>query len=387
MAEELLFDEKAVQGLDYLLQYYWILREEQPDIYRIVREREKVLRRYIDEKFGMRLIVHQHFIKLEKIPVMAESWMGIKQFSETMDYTVFCCALGFLESKSVDEQFLLSEACEEIRLDCPEELEIDWTLFSHRKTLIRVMKTLLDFSLIRTIDGDLNRFDHNDQEEVLYEATIYSRYFMRTYPDDFTSYTHWEQLLQEDLKFTTDDERRKRVYRRLFMSPGMHRVSQNDPDFLYIRNFRNRLSDDIEKHSEYKLHVFKNVALLSHTDTKQHHQQFPNTKAVSDLILQLSHYIHTHSERYQIRENGEIILTESQFNQIVDDLKQQFGLGWSKYFRDKSTNAIRIELVGALEEWIMAECDDTFIKIKPLLGVLAGSYPNDYEGGTLDESK
>ena len=158
---------------------------DHPEWYQLIREREKVLRRYISEKFGLRLIVHQYFIKLEKIPVEPERWMGIQDFQEPMDYAIFCCALSFLEGKSVDEQFLLSDLCQEIQADYPGEFALDWTLYIHRKSLIRAMKVLMDFQIIRAIDGDIGRFDHNEEQEVLYEATVYSRYFMRSYPDDF----------------------------------------------------------------------------------------------------------------------------------------------------------------------------------------------------------
>jgi uncharacterized protein (TIGR02678 family) len=70
--EENIFDDKAQRALQLLFDHYWILRSDQPEWYQIVREREKVLRRYIDEKFGLRLIVHRHFAKLEKIPVEPE---------------------------------------------------------------------------------------------------------------------------------------------------------------------------------------------------------------------------------------------------------------------------------------------------------------------------
>src|SRR3954447_23251671 len=91
------FDEKAIEGMDLLFHHYWILRADHPEWYQLIREREKVLRRYISEKFGLRLIVHQYFIKLEKIPVEPEVWMGIRDFQDPMDYAIFCCALSFLE--------------------------------------------------------------------------------------------------------------------------------------------------------------------------------------------------------------------------------------------------------------------------------------------------
>jgi uncharacterized protein (TIGR02678 family) len=380
-----LFDEKAMQGMDLLFHHYWILRADQPEWYQLIREREKVLRRYLNEKFGLRLIVHQYFIKLEKIPVEPEGWMGIRDFQEPMDYAIFCCALSFLESKAVDEQFLLSELCQEIQADYPGDFPLEWTLYTHRKSLIRAVKVLLDFQLIHTIDGDIGRFDHNEDQEVLYEATVYSRYFMRTYPEDFSSFQNWKELLKEDWKFNQEDERRKRVYRKLFFSPGLHRKDQQDPDFLYIRNFRNRLAEDIEKHSDYKLHVYKNTAFLSIAEPRQYHQVFPNTKASSDIILQLSKYIHTQPNRYKINENGEVLMTEGEFEQVIDDLRGQYRTGWSKYFREHSTSGIRTELLSAMKEWMMVEVDveSSLIRFKSLLGVMTGEYPADFvTGGT-----
>jgi uncharacterized protein (TIGR02678 family) len=376
------FDEKAILGMDLLFNHYWILRSEQPEWYQLIREREKVLRRYINEKFGLRLIVHQHFIKLEKIPVEPERWMGIQEFQEPMDYAIFCCALSFLEGKSVDEQFLLSELSQEIQGDYPEDIALDWTLYTHRKSLIRSIKVLIDFQLIRTIDGDISRYDHNEEQEVLYEATVYSRYFMRTYPDDFTSYKHWDDLLKEDWKLNQEDERRKRVYRKLFFSPGLHRVDMQDPDFLYIRNFRNRLSEDIENHSEYKLHVYKNTAFLSAAESRQYQQLYPDAKASTDLILQFSKHLHNHPEKFIPKENGEIVLTEGEMDAIILELRSQFERGWSKYFREKANSGIRNEIIEAMKDWMMAEVEkeSSLIKIKPLLGVLAGAFPADFEG-------
>lgn len=381
MEQTQLFDEKAIQGMDLLFHHYWILRSDQPEWYQLIREREKVLRRYISDKFGLRLIIHQHFIKLEKIPVEPESWMGIQDFQEQMDYAIFCCALSFLEGKEVDEQFLLSELCQDIQADYPSDFPLDWTVFTHRKSLIRAVKVLLDFQLIRTIDGDIGRFDHNEEQEVLYEATVYSRYFMRTYPDDFSNYEHWEELLHDDWKLNQEDERRKRVYRKLFFSPGLQRQDQQDQDFLYIRNFRNRLAEDIEKHSDYKLHVFKNTVFLSISEARQYHQLFPNTKASTDLILQLSSYFHRNLQRFGPNENGELLVTIGEFEQVIDDLRNQYGTGWAKYFRDMSTNAICSELISAMNDWMMVEEDSSFIRIRPLVGIIKGKYPADFEGG------
>lgn len=378
MVMDELFDEKAVQGLDYLLHHFWVLRKEEPAMYQQIRERQKVLQRYVSEKLGLQLHVRQHFIKLEKVPIQAESWMGIQDFQTQMDYMIFCYALAFIEGKSIEEQFLLSELCEEIRAMSYEQIALDWTLFQHRKSLIRVMKVLVDVHLIETIDGDVQRFDHYEGQEVLYEVTIYSRYFMRVHPEEFTAFRNAEQLLQFEQQLTNEDERRKRVYRQLLTTPAIYRKDHHDQDFLYIRNFRNRISDDIEKHTDLKLHVFKNVAFLSVTEPKRYYELFPNTKAVTDIVLQLSTYLHVHPQ-YRPQENGDIVLTEGQLTAILQELKDTLGEGWAKLYRDKSIAAVRQDVLSELIYWRMASVEEHFIHIHSLLGILAGGYPPDYK--------
>ena len=103
-------------------------------------------------------------------------------------------------------------------------------------------------------------------------------------------------------------------------------------------------------------------------------------KAQTDLILQLSKYFHDHLNKFLPRENGEIVLTEGELNQVIDDLRRQFDKGWAKYLREKSTNAIRTEILSALQDWMMAESDEetSLIKIKPLMGVMCGMYPDEF---------
>ena len=378
--EDQLFDEKAQQALRLLFDHYWILRSERPEWYQIIREREKVLRRYIDEKFGLRLIIHRYFAKLEKIPVEPESWMGIQQFQEPMDYAIFSCALSFIEGKAIDEQFLLSELCESIRADYPGDIPLDWTIYTHRKSLIRAVQVMMNFHLIRAIDGDVNKFDNDQEQEALYEVTIYSRYFMRSYPDDLFRYTNWEDILSQEWKLQGDDERRKRVYRKLFISPVIYRKQQNDPDFLYLRTFRNRILDDIEKHTAFQFALYKNAAMLTTAEPKAFQTTFPDQKGTSDIILQMSGEIHARKDDFIPNEWGEILLTRGEFEALLDSLRRKYSEGWTKSYRDSSLAALADELLQVMESWLMAEvhAETGMIMLKPLLGLLSGAYPKDF---------
>lgn len=378
------FNEQSVKAFDLLLHHYWILRSEHPEWHRLIREREKPLRNYLRDRFGLQLHVHPQFVKLEKIPAVPGVFMGILEFEEPLDYAIFCCALAFLQDKSPDEQFLLSEMCQDIQEDFPAEPGIDWTLYIHRKSLIRALRKLMDFGLLRTIDGELARFDRNEEQEVLYEATEYSRYFMRTFPTDLLSMNNWKEILDADRNPDPELDRRHRVYRKLFFSPGVERSGDSDPDFHYIRNFRNRLSESIEQHSLYRLRVFRNTAFLSIEEPRQHHTVFPMQKAAGDLILQLSTELRKREDQFPHGQDGTVVLTEGEFDHLLGVMREVYRRGWTKHFREGTPEAVRSELINEMKQWAMVnhEPEDGMIRILPLAGVLAGGYPDDFNEGS-----
>ncbi|MBU5267129.1 TIGR02678 family protein [Virgibacillus proomii] len=375
------FDEKAQAAMRILFENFWILRSKQPEAYQLIREREKVIKRYVMDKFGFDLIVHQHFIKMEKIPVQTKSWMGIQAFQEPRDYAVFCSALAFTESRTVDEQFLLTEICEEIKDLYPGDLPLDWTNYHHRKSLVRVIKQLEKLSILSVVEGEVEHFALNEEHEVLYEVTIYARYFMRSYPKDISEYNSKEEILQgEWSRHETVDGRRKRVYRKLLLSPAVQRESENDPDFAYIRNYRNRLRDDLEEHTLFRFEIFKNAALLVADEKKQELTLFPDQKAIIDIALHFAMYIRQHQEKFSPDAFGNIRVSAVAFEQILTDLHEFYGKGWSKQYRDGSLKQTQKELTETLKSWEMLE-QDHFTKdyiIRPLLGRVAGQYPKSY---------
>lgn len=380
------FDEKAQKGLRLLMEKFWILRAQEPEQYQLIREREKTIKRYVDDKFGFDLIVHQHFIKLEKIPVETKSWMGLQEFQEPRDYAVFCCALAFTEDKSVDDQFLLSDICEEIKDLYQGEFPLDWTNYNHRRSLVRVIKQLEKLSILMPVEGEIDQFAMNEDQEVLYEKTIYAQYFMRSYPKDLFEFHSIDDILSSEWERHEADLRRKRVYRKLLFSPVVYREDEDDLDFAYIRNYRNRLSEDIEAHTMFRLEVFKNAALLVTDERKQELTLFPDQKAIMDVALHFASYLRDHIETYLPDEFGNIHLTHTMFEQIMKEVHLIFGKGWSKQYREGSISTTMNELLDVLFDWEMLDIEEmtkAYI-IKPLLGRLYGKYPRKF---LLEEEK
>lgn len=375
------FDEETIEALSILFEQFWVLRTKEPATYQFIREREKTLKRYISDKLGFDLIVHQHFIKLEKIPVTPKGWMGIQDFTDPLDYAIFCCGLSFTEQRSVEEQFLLSDITEEIEDLYPGDFPLDWTNYQQRKSLVRALKKMVELDIIKVVDGDIELFAGNEEHEVLYEVTVYARYFMRSYPDDLFCYQTTEEILESEWLRHQDDVRRKRVYRKLLFSPAVYRESEEDPDFGYIRSFRNRLREDLEAHTPFQLEVFKNAAMLVMPERKQRYTLFPDQKAIMNVALHFQTYLRGEIGAYSINALGEVKLTMAEFSQITGTVKGIYGQGWSKKYRDMSYNLIAEELLQLYKDWELAtvEADSDMIILKPAIARMVGHYPKDFE--------
>jgi uncharacterized protein (TIGR02678 family) len=382
------FDEKAKEALTVLFERFWIIREHDPELVQLIRERENAIKRYVQDKFGYRLIVHRYFAKLEKIPAEPEAWMGIESFQEPLDYVLFCCLMAYLEGKDVEEKFLLSDVCEEIKTMYPGEVPLDWTNYQQRRALIRVLKTAEQLGVVKRVDGEIEGFAQREDHEALYEVSVLSRYFMRSYPKDLLQYTTIEQLLEEEWKTSPDDYRRHRIYRQLFLSPAIYRRQKDDPDFYYLRNFRHRLREDIEAHSDFRYELYKNAALLTLPEREAVYTLFPDQKGTSDIILHLSAIIRNHLSGYPPDEYGNIRMTRADFQQLLTCCKEQYGEGWGKTYRDMTPAQLASVLLEEMKQWKMADIEQEteMIILYPLLGRIVGHYPSDFVKKGIDDN-
>lgn len=203
---------------------------------------------------------------------------------------------------------------------------------------------------------------------------------MRSYPDELFRFDTVQGLLEEEWKRQPDDQRRKRVYRKLMLSPFVYRESADDPDFAYIRNFRNRLRDDFEQHTPFRLEVFKNVAMLTIPEAKRRYTLFPDSKGLMDVCLHVMAEIRSKQEQLAITEYGEVRMPIASFEQIVRETKEQMGHGWAKKYREERVSEVARLVIDKWKEWEMAEWDEELnvVTIRPGAARAVSVYPKDY---------
>ncbi|MGM9974156.1 MAG: TIGR02678 family protein [Clostridiaceae bacterium] len=377
-----------MDGLKELLRRSVIYKEENRELYYMVKDSIKDYKDFITEKLGYDLIVRGDFIRLIKTPGSPEAIMGIEEFTDSKEYSMLMLLYIFLEDRGKEEQFLLSHVAEFLSSNDIGET-YDWTDYSTRKMLIRVLKYAEKINLIKINDGSEEGFVNDSSKEVLFESTGISRYMARNFPQDIMPLELKDIILEEGFKDINNDKgvlRRNRTYRRLLLSPVVYRGDIPE-DYDYIKNFRGNIEDDFEKYLGWKLQVHKNGALLVPQEGERGFNTYPSNGTLSDIILLLSKEIRIKVEAGELKVNEEdiIVINKEEFEGIILAVKDMKNKGFSKEYREMHPGKFIYQVLKELSDLSMIREEGDVVRILPLCGKVIGDYPEDFYRGEVDE--
>lgn len=379
-------------AIDLLLNNYWIIRDKNKDDYYAIKHEinDKNIKRFIQEMLGWKLIHTEHLIKLEKIPSHAEAFMGIQEFIDTKDYCFLCAVLMYLEDKEDNSQFLLSDLIKYVETIISSYMEVDWTSFSLRKSLVRVLQYVENKGMLKTYEGDSSLYSREQTSEVLYENTGLSRYFATNFPLDITNiniYNDFEKKQMEELEDDKGNIRTNRVFRQLVVCPSLYWDDQNNPDALYVKNKRNYIASNIERNMDATLELSKNNASIVFVDNQGIGDTHPKTSMLSEIVLLVNHelYIAAQDKRkLSINDDDTITVSVNKFNDILIKLKNKYQALWSKEYREMPYERY-IEVVKEyMTNWLMIKEINGQIIIYPSCAITSGKYSRELEE-RLDE--
>lgn len=376
-----------MKELELLLNQRWVLKSEEKELYYKIRDSIGEIRKFATEKMGCQIIENSLLVKMEKIPAIAESFMGIESFTSQEEYAFLCILLMFLEDKDAEEQFVLSQLTEYIAANMPGE-SVDWTIFTNRRRLVKVLRYAVAQGMVRVTDGSDDLFMDEQSGEVLYENTGASRYFMRSFSREITDYESPEDFNESDW-FEVDEERglarRHRVYKRLLFSVGMYREEGSEEDFEYLKYYGRRLSEDLEQNFDCQVHIHKGSAYLLMGEDCRMGKAFPGNSVWSDILLLCCAKIRekVEAKKVTVRSDDTILMDTLEFENLIKEVKRECGAGFTKSYREMPEGEFVREIMGYLQEWtfIKREENEHRILIYPSAGKMAGYYPKDYVGG------
>lgn len=378
--------------LEELLENYWILSQFDKEKYDEIRQEldEKTIN-FIKYKLGYKLIINPYIVKLEKVPGIPKAFMGIKEFSTKLEYIFLCLILIYLEEKVRKEQFILSQMIDYIQNSVVDidlgDIVIDFNIYKQRQSMVKVLKYIRDLGFIKLYDGDENKFAENIENDVLYEITGVSKYFVRNFTSDISDcnwYTDIYEKEQLGLEQEKGIERRQRVYRRLFTENVVYSESKDDQDYLYIKQYKNTIAQDVDRMLDSSLEIHKNGAYILLAEHEPFKNVFPANKSISDVVLFMNTILSERLENNEFKkeENDSILISEIEFSNIIKNLKENYSRGFSKEYREMDEIKLQEQILDYMTDFDMIryEKDLKQYRIMPITFKIKGKYPDNFIG-------
>lgn len=369
-----------------LFEKFWVCKENDKETYYKVKGDIPKFQKFVSEQLGWKLIHTENLLKLEKRPAHAEAFMGIQEFTDIRDYCILCVVLMYLEDKEEQEQFLLSELIDYVATQLKNYMPVDWTSFTQRKSLVRVLQYMENLQMLRVYEGSSEAFGSGTGQEVLYENTGYSRYYATSFPTDISAYLSWEDFEQNDFGEFQKDRgtvRINRVYRQLAVCPSFHWEGNEDADALYLKNQRQWIARYLGENLGGNLDIYKNVALLTMDADDCYGGVHPRDAMLPEIVLLVCSRIQKDVELGKLikQENECINLEMEAFKRIVLACRGDWKDAWSKEYREMDEEKLVENVLEYMKNWLMVSCAGTQVIVLPSVGRVAGIYPDDFKGG------
>lgn len=373
-----------------LLDRFWIMREENRELYYALKRSQPEYRQFVNERLGWNLFINESVVKLEKIPPKAAPWMGIPSFQSVLDYCLLCALLLYLADLDDGAQFLLSSLTESVKACLSEVRPVNWTRFQDRRALVRVLRYAQEMGLILVFDGASEGFGANQSQEALYENTGLSRHFPTHFGRDILrcqSVGDFEALAEEG----TDNRRQRvrRIYQQLALCPALYRSPEDGTEYDYVRNQRQTLERRLCEALGGELHIHKNGAFLVLEDSDSFGEVYPGRyprRAQTDIMLLLCAQIREKVGAEYSREADDTIrLTRTQFMEEFLSCRRQWAEGWGKEKREQSPDSLCQELITEMSGWALLKEDGENLILLPAAAKWGGHYSSDFHAKVTEE--
>lgn len=379
-----------ITSLDILLENFWILKDFDTEKYEKIRSNltEDEIK-FIKQKLGYKLIINSYLIKLEKIPGLPREYMGLEDFNTKHEYFFLCMILLFLEDKARNEQFILSNLIEFIQNSVVNmelnDLIVDFNIFKQRQLMVKVLKFVRELGFIKLYDGDENKFAESISNDALYEVTGMSKYFARNFTSNILDCNTYMDIYENEMLGLKQDiglERRQRVYRRLVMENIVYKEDEDDNDYMYIKNYKNLISKDLEMLFDSEFNVHKNGAYMVLSDEKSYKNVFPSNKSISDIVLLINKMIRKLvNEQDIIPQNDDVInIPVFVFDNIIKKVRDIYGAGFGKLYRDMEQEKYIYEVMMYMKKFdmIRENIESKMIRIMPIVFKIGGTYSEEF---------
>ena len=298
--------------------------------------------------------------------------------------TLLFIILLFLEDKPKFEQFILSNLIDFIQTTATT-LELDnvpnWNILHHRKCLVNVISHLKELNIIKVVE-EANLFTEDAKAEALYETIGLSNYYIREFKNNILEYESLDDYVNDEFHNQNDqqgDVRRYKVYRHLMYSLAAYTEDLSEFEIDYLRRFRSSINNELSKYTESELELTKNMAILLYDPSTREKFDFPNSKAIADIVLLVNHKILSlvDDEKLSLNQDETITLSKEYLSRLIKDVKSENILYLSKNYKDMPIDTFVREVISYLKEYDFIREFEQGYKVYPSVSKLTGYIPKD----------
>lgn len=372
----IIMSETINECMQLLLNNFWILKEDDLDNYYKIKRNQHLLRDYINKTLGSRLIIHDRFIKLEKVPAQALESIGLPNFILQTDYIYLCLILLFLEDKTRETYFMLSDLIDYVK-NTAVALELNnvpnWTLTKERKSLKRAVNFLEKIKVIKLKDASKDDFSDNENAEALYISTGLSNYVMRMFNNEIFDIKQEEDFIKDEWTYQNDEKgdiRKYKIYRNLIYTPCIYMNDISKSEIDYLKQLRHHISNELSN-LNYELELTKNMALVFENENALTKDSFPNNKRISAIVLIVL------TKLYELIKENKIILNEYEIGKIsyedlyniIIGIKNKYNIYLSKTLKDLTDSAFFDNIIDILETYTFIRNINNYYEILPAIRI------------------
>lgn len=373
-------DESIEKEMNLLFSNFWITKENAKEDYYLLKRNQEKIKNFLSRTLGNKLIVHDRFIKLEKIPSMPNKCLAISTFVEQMDYVMLFLFLLFLEDKTRGEKFILSSLIEYIR-NTAITLELehvpDWKNANNRRSLLRVIDYLLLKNVITLRDTDNKNFQDTEEADALYEATGLANYLLPSFDYGIFNNETPEDFLKQEWANQDEDKgdvRKYKVYRNLIYLPMTMRSEISFSEEDYLKKMHKVIEKELQEKINMEVEITRNMYMVFVDETQVQKNYFPNTKNISDLVLIMNRKLLEYRKEKQIAvdEYECFQLTYEEFEAILKNMREEEKRYFSKGILDMGISKFQEEMMNFMSDYHFIKLEKEGILIFPLVSRFIG---------------
>lgn len=373
-------DNNISKEMKALLYNFWITKEDDKELYYQIKSNQNKIKEFISKNLGSNLIIHDRFIKLEKIPTIVKSNARLGNFTTTLEYVMLTIMLLFLEDKTRGDYFILSDLIEYVK-NTSITLELnnvpDWNKVQDRRCLSNVISLLEELKIIKIRDASKVSFVESINAEVLYETLGTSNYLMRMFDSSINGLKTPEDFIKNE--FITQDEekgdiRRYKVFRNILYTPSISSRDLSINELDYIKRKYTYIKNEIDKKLDMDTEITYNLTMLLDNENSNEKDNFPNSKKLTDIVLIVNERLMQEiNDKKIVLDNYETAtIKEDYFENIIKDIKKTKSIYIGKTMSKETDKRFYDMVVEYMEKYNFIERKNNEIIIYPTISRIVG---------------